>query len=124
VRGIRPEILLVDDDADSLEMLDFVLGHDYVIHHAEDIRSAVQLLEPDRFDLIILDTHLPDGSGIDLLKKIREIDPKAPVIFVSADARLRISEEALGFGAEEYFSKPLDLAQFEIKVSRWLRKRS
>jgi DNA-binding response OmpR family regulator len=106
--GHRRSILCVDDDADTLELLAFSLGETYEVATASDAQAATVLIEQKCFDLVILDTRLPDGTGIDLLHKIQGVAPNTPVLFVSADTRSNIRAEALAGGAQDYVLKPID----------------
>ena len=63
-------------------------------------------------DLYLLDTRLPDGSGIDLCRQIRSEDLYSPIIFYSGEARPEMIEEAMKAGAQAYLKKPID--PFEV----------
>jgi DNA-binding response OmpR family regulator len=65
-------------------------------------------IDGQRAELYILDNWLPDGSGVQLCKKIREINTSVPIVFTSAAARNRDRDEALSAGADRYIIKPYD----------------
>ena len=101
-------ILCVDDDRDSCELLQFVLG-DYDFTPAHSFEDAARLIESRRFDLYIFDNWMADGSGIELCQKVRGLGIETPIIFVSGAAQTRDVEEALSSGADKYLTKPCEL---------------
>ena len=62
-------------------------------------------------DVVILDVHLPDLSGLDALRRIRELDAKVPVIFITGHGTTETAIEATKLGAFDYLFKPLELAE-------------
>lgn len=100
-------ILCVEDNKDTCEMLG-ILFSDYDFVSAQDCREAYLLLEKRQFDLYILDNWLPDGSGIDICKKIRAADPQIPIIFISGVGQQANIKEAKDAGANEYLVKPCE----------------
>ena len=100
-------VLCVDDDQDTCELLSVIFPElDFVFAHS--MRSALPHVEAKSAELYILDNWLPDGSGVQLCKKIREIDTSVPIVFTSAAARNRDRDEALTAGADRYIIKPYD----------------
>ena len=100
-------ILCVDDDTDTCELLQFVFS-DYDFVSAHTIEEALRLIESRRFDLFIFDNWLPDGSGLALCQKVRALEIKAPIIFVSGVGETRHIREALDSGADKYLLKPCE----------------
>ena len=100
-------ILCVDDDTDTCELLQFLFReYDFVASHS--VEKAFQLIEDRRFDLYIFDNWLPDGSGVELCRKVRELNLEAPIIFVSGAAHEKDVEDALANGATKYLTKPCE----------------
>ena len=100
-------ILCVDDDRDTCELLQFVLDeYDFVSAHS--VEDAIRLIESRQFDLYIFDNWLPDGSGVDLRRKVRERESKAPIIVVSGAAQAEDVQEAVASGANKYLTKPCE----------------
>jgi len=100
-------VLYVDDHEDSSEMLKLVLSEaDYEVHTANSIDEAVQLATTMDFDLYVLDKRLPDGSGLDLVRKLNLLTPGVPTVFYSGDTYEVHREEAMAAGAAAYVSKP------------------
>lgn len=100
-------ILCIDDHKDSAEMLRVLLAHeDYEVVVASSIAEALELTKKETFDLYVLDRRLPDGTGIELCRKLGEVCPGVPCIFYTGDAYELHREQALAAGAEGYVSKP------------------
>ena len=100
-------ILCVDDDTDTCELLQFLLD-EYDFASAHSVGDAFRLIESRRFDLYIFDNWLPDGSGIELCRKVRECDYQTPIIFVSGAVQAEDVREAVGHGANKYLTKPCE----------------
>ncbi len=104
---ITRRILYVEDHDDTRDLVTLVLQDcDYDVTTAQTIDSALQLARAERFNLYLLDSWLPDGSGIDLCRRIREFDGHTPIIFYSAAAYEADRESALSAGAQGYLTKP------------------
>ena len=101
-------ILCVDDDADTCELLQFVLGSEYDFVSSHSVEKAFQLIESRRFDLYIFDNWLPDGSGGELCRRVRELNFDTPIIFVSGAAHEQDIDDALTNGATQYLTKPCE----------------
>ena len=102
-------VLYVDDHADTVEMVTLMLeaGGVEVLSHS-NLKDGLEAASGQKFDLYLLDLWLPDGSGLDLCKKIREFDLKTPVVFYSAAAYQGDREAALDCGGQAYLIKPTD----------------
>lgn len=103
----KASILCVEDDRDTCELLG-VLFPDYDIVFAHTASEGLRLFESRRFDLCLLDNWLPDGSGIELCKKIRALDDGVPIVFASAAGFKADIQKALDAGAQEYLVKPYE----------------
>jgi CheY-like chemotaxis protein len=100
-------ILYVDDHEDTSYMLTHLLGQsDYEVVTASSMAEALGRIGNEKFDLYVLDKRLPDGSGLDLCRKLNWITPDVPVIFYTGDAYALHREEGLCAGAEAYVAKP------------------
>jgi CheY-like chemotaxis protein len=100
-------ILYVDDHEDTSYMLTHLLGQsDYHVVTASSMAEALDLVRREKFDLYVLDKRLPDGSGLDLCRKLNEATPGVSVIFYTGDAYALQREEGLCAGADAYVAKP------------------
>jgi DNA-binding response OmpR family regulator len=116
----RKRILCVEDDQDNSELMATLfelLNFRVVI--ASTSAEALRLSQSERFDLYLLDSWLPDGTGTQLCKQIRSFDPLTPILFLSADAYPQTQAEAFRAGAQTYLTKPVDPDVLKEMV-RWL----
>ena len=108
-------VLIVDDDrATSAGMADVVEEWGYEVEVADTVKAgwaAVSKLVPD---VAIVDLKLPDGSGLDLLHKIKETYPDVSVVILTGHATVDSAVKALKVGAEDYVTKPVDLPRLQV----------
>ncbi|MEO8043048.1 MAG: response regulator [Acidobacteriota bacterium] len=100
-------ILCVEDDPDTCEVLRFVMT-DYDFTTVSSVAAAEALIESEKFDIYILDNWLPDGSGIELCEKIRQLSPTVPIVFTSAIGQRKEIDLAIHTGADRYLVKPYE----------------
>ncbi|UCF95723.1 MAG: sigma-54-dependent Fis family transcriptional regulator [Desulfobacterales bacterium] len=121
---MQPKILVVDDEASHRQMLAAVLSAEgYEIESAEDGRTAIAEVEKRFYDLILMDIRMSGVGGIEALKKIKQISPGIPIIIMTAYASVSTAVDALKSGAYDYLTKPLDIEELKILVSKALRYR-
>jgi len=102
-----PRVLYVEDHEDTRELVTLVLEQkSYEIVTGSTIQNGVELARSQQFDLYLLDSWLPDGSGLELCRMIREFDKATPILFYSAAAYEIDRVEAIKSGAQEYLIKP------------------
>jgi DNA-binding response OmpR family regulator len=111
----KKRILCVEDDRDTCELLS-ILFSEYDVVFAGSLREAFSLLESEHFDLYVLDNWLPDGSGIEVCRKIHELKPDMPIIFTSAVGQKSEIKKALAAGAREYLVKPYEPEELQKVV--------
>ncbi len=100
-------ILYVDDYEDSAEMLRLILkDSDYEVQSARTADEALRLASVHAFDLYVVDKHLPDGSGLELINKLNRLTPGVPSIVYTGDAYEIHREQAMAAGADAYVCKP------------------
>ena len=117
-------ILVVDDDHTMRFVLATALKkRGYQLEEANCAEDALDILKTNSFDLIIIDVKLPKMSGIEAISRIKEIDPQAIIILVTAYDRKEIALKAIKAGAYDYFTKPFSLEEMEIIVKRALEKK-
>src|SRR6185503_17420377 len=102
-----PRVLYVEDHEDTRELVTLVLEQkSYEIVTGSTIQNGVELARSQQFDLYLLDSWLPDGSGLELCRMIREFDKATPILFYSAAAYEIDRVEAIKSGAQAYLIKP------------------
>lgn len=115
-------IFFVEDDLSLINGLVFAMKKQgYEIDVARTSLEAETLWENGKYDLVILDVSLPDGSGFDLCKKIRQAS-KVPVMFLTAADEETDIIMGLDIGADDYITKPFKLAVFLSRIHALLRR--
>ncbi|OGR26416.1 MAG: hybrid sensor histidine kinase/response regulator [Desulfuromonadaceae bacterium GWB2_53_15] len=115
-------ILIVDDEELIRDLCEKALKQ-YRILKADSCSEALWLYKNERPDLILSDVMMPGGTGIDLLRRVKEIDPHAVVIIMTGFAEKEIVLNALKEGADDFISKPLNLLQLRTAVEKALVKK-
>lgn len=117
-------LLVVDDEPTVLYMFTRLLrSDDMVLLTASSGEEAVGLLSECQADAVVLDVVLPDRSGLDVFREIRVLDPRLPVIFMTAGGTSDTAIEAMKLGAFEYLLKPLDFPKVRAVIERALATR-
>ena len=102
-------VLYIEDHADTVEMVTLMLEAGGLnVQACSTLEAGLAAAADQKFDLYLLDVWLPDGSGMDLCRKIREFDAKTPIVFYSAAAYDGDKDAALESGAQAYLVKPTD----------------
>ena len=102
-----PRVLYIEDHEDTRELVTLLLTQkSYDVVTGDSIQSGIALASADKFDLYLLDSWLPDGSGLELCQLIRQFDKTTPILFYSAAAYASDRELALQSGAQAYMIKP------------------
>lgn len=100
-------ILYIEDHEDTRELVTLLLAQKrYEVITGSTIETGVALASTGDFDLYLLDSWLPDGSGLDLCQRIRQFDQTTPILFYSAAAYASDHDLALRCGAQGYLVKP------------------
>jgi two-component system, NtrC family, response regulator AtoC len=111
------KILIIDDDrATSAGMADVVEEWGYEAELADDVASAWKSIQKLLPDVALVDLKLPDGSGLDLLRRIKNDYQDLPVIILTGHASVDSAVDALKEGAEDYLTKPVDLSRLEVML--------
>ena len=114
----KKSILIVDDDIAHRTMLRVLLDWNYEVFEAEDGSSAIDKLEDNSFDLVIMDNRMPNLSGLDALDTIKTLKPAIPVVMMTAYWSDQIADEARKKGAFDYLPKPFDYDQLMHTIER------
>jgi len=118
------KILIIEDEIDLLiSISNYLAKENYICELADDFRKATHKLTAYDYDIILLDISLPDGNGLELLKTIRKFQLKAGVIIISAKDSLDDKINGLDLGADDYLSKPFQLAELNSRIRAVLRRR-
>ena len=116
-------ILVVDDEKIIRELCEQALRK-YRVIQAGTCEEALRLYEKERVDLILSDIMMPGDSGIELLKRIKALDPNATVIIMTGFVDKEIVLSALKEGADDFINKPLNLLQLRISIEKALGRKA
>ncbi|MDP1832003.1 MAG: response regulator [Geothrix sp.] len=106
----RPSLLLVDDDAVYRERLaKAITARGYEVRTAADAVEAVALAEAESPELAVLDLRMPGESGLELLRRLKAIDPTTRVLMLTGYGSIATAMEAVRLGAVHYLTKPVDV---------------
>ena len=119
----RARILVVDDEVGPRESLRMILKPNYEIVTAESGDTALKTLSAFNPDLVFMDIKMPKMDGIELLRRIKAIDPTIEAVMITAYASLDTVKNALTHGAFEYLIKPFSRVDLEETVRRALARR-
>lgn len=117
-------VLVVDDELGVRESLNMVLKDEYNVILAESGKEALEFFNANTVNVILLDILLPDASGIDLIEKFKELDPKVEIIMITAVNTTESAVKAIKRGAYEYVNKPFVVDDVKTLVARALEKSS
>jgi DNA-binding NtrC family response regulator len=117
----KDRILLVDDEAViRFAVRDFLEGRGYAIDEADSCEAALALVRASRPDAAVVDYRLPDGTALDLLARVRAIDADLPVVVLTAHGSIDLAVRAIKEGAEQFLTKPVELASLLVVLERVL----
>src|ERR1700726_4583919 len=114
----NPQVLVIDDEMGPRESLRMLLKPDYNVHTADCVDAGIRLLKEKQPDTVVMDIRMPGATGIEGLRKIREIDPHLSVIMLTGFGALETAQEALRLGASDYINKPFDAGEMRKVVGR------
>ena len=119
----RNKVLVVDDESGvRFGIRDFLEQHGYEIDEAESCHDAQHIFRTSRPDIVIADYMLPDGTALDLLPRLKEIDSGTPLLVLTAHGSIDLAVRAIKEGAEQFLTKPLELPTLLVILQRLLQK--
>lgn len=117
----RTNILIVEDEKNQRTLMKRALERkEYAVQEAETGEEAITKFEHGGFDIVLLDQRLPDITGIEVLTRIKKINPMIPVIIVTAFANVRDAVDAMKKGAFHYLTKPVDMDELLLSMKNAL----
>jgi DNA-binding NtrC family response regulator len=122
---IKPAILIVDDEKPTREGLRAALEESYDVYVAEDVPTALELLERETFAVLLTDLRLPQEDGMRLIARAKSL-PRPPVcILMTAYGSEEVAVEAMRRGADDYISKGrMQIEELEMRIARALRQQN
>ena len=121
----KARILHVDDHQDTRLMMAALLQDcGYGVLTAGSVAEGFELAKEILFDLYILDVRLPDGTGVELCQKLKELHPRTPVLYYSAYGDEAAHQQALETCGDAYLKKPVAIADIQECIARLLAERA
>ena len=116
-------VLLIEDDKSlGRAVRDHLVNQNNAVDWAENLEDAYAAVSTTRYDFILLDLRLPDGSGLDFLKNIRTKNLTSPVVILTAHDQISERIEGLNSGADDYIVKPFDLYELTARIGAVARR--
>jgi DNA-binding response OmpR family regulator len=121
----RRRALVVDDSREMLDVLcEMIVDEGYDITRAPSGAAALEALSAGRFELVITDLHMGQVSGVDVLRRAKELCPATVVIIVTGSISAAPAIEAVKHGVDSYLLKPFTIAELLEAIAHGFRKRS
>ena len=116
-------ILTIEDDADFAAILNLMLrGEGFDVHSVATGEEGVELSKLNNHDLILLDLNLPDMSGFDVLRSLRNARVRTPILILSAISSIGSKVNGLAFGADDYLTKPFHKDELMARLHAIMRR--
>ena len=117
----RAKVLAVDDDRGQRTLIrDFLLSRGYEASEAADAEQTILQFRSEHPDVVLLDYLLPGSDGLNLLGRLRELDPTVPVVMITGHGDVELAVEAIRAGAENFVLKPISLTALDTVLERAL----
>jgi DNA-binding NtrC family response regulator len=114
-------LLVVDDDPSGrFALREYFELRGYEVDDADSLRAAIESFQSARPDAAVLDYALPDGTALDLLPRLRALDPTVPLVVLTGHGSIDLAVQAVKEGAEHFFTKPVELATLAVVIERLL----
>ncbi|MCP5005941.1 MAG: sigma-54-dependent Fis family transcriptional regulator [Planctomycetes bacterium] len=115
----KPRLLLIDDDVNTVNGLKKILSREnYDTSSATTGRDALKMVERIHFDIVITDMKLPDIGGFTIIEEIKRKDANTSVVMITAFSSVQTAIEAMKKGADHYLTKPINIDELELTLSR------
>jgi len=117
-------LLIIEDEAELLEpIVDFLQDENFYVEAVTTYMAAEEKIDLYEYDCLIVDINLPGGSGLDIIRKLKEANKDAGVIIISAKNSLEDKLTGLDIGADDYLTKPFHLSELNARVKSIVRRR-
>jgi two-component system cell cycle response regulator CtrA len=115
--------LLIEDDRATADSIELMLRREAIIVHIADLGGeGIDLGKLHNYDIIVLDLQLPDISGFEVLKALRVANVQTPVLILSGNVVVEAKVRALGFGADDYMTKPFRKEELVARIEAVVRR--
>jgi len=118
-------VLLVEDDTSTAKSIELMLKSEgYIVDLTDLGEDGVEIGKIYDYDIIILDLMLPDMDGYDVLKELRDAKVETPILILSGLTELDNKIKGLGYGADDYLTKPFDKRELVARIQAIVRRRT
>jgi len=115
-------VLIVDDEESIRSSLDRLLSYEkYRTFLAKDGPQAIEIVQSERVDIVLLDIKMPGMDGIEVLAKLKEMNPELPVVIISGHGTIATAVEATKLGAFDFIEKPIDMDRLLLTIRNGLK---
>ncbi len=119
------KILIVEDEPALQESIQKYLEQQgYVVEAVNDFKAGLQKVHLYNYDCVVVDIGLPYGSGLELVKRLKDIESKSGIIIISAKNSLEDKLQGLELGSDDYLTKPFHLSELNARINAILRRRN
>lgn len=116
------KIIVVEDDYHLNNLIKKVLEKDYVVDSAYNPRRALEMMSNSAYDLIISDIMMPEMSGFEFAKIIRDDNKDIPILFITAKDEFEDKRRSYAIGVDDYMVKPIDINELVLRVGALLKR--
>src|ERR1017187_1926462 len=120
----RGTLLIVDDEEGPRQSLRVIFKDDYDLLMAEDGPTAIELAQKNKIDVAVLDIRMAGMSGIEVLERLRYVNPDIEAIMITAFETTDTIRQALRLRASDYINKPFDIATIRAAISQAMQRRT
>jgi DNA-binding response OmpR family regulator len=119
------KILLIEDDSDLRKLIkQYLTQEGYLVESAADFIKGSEKADDYDYDCVLVDITLPKGSGLDIVKRLKQNNSKAGIIIISAKDSSDDKITGLDLGADDYLAKPFNLAELNSRIKALIRRRN
>ncbi len=119
------KLLIIEDNLTLLDSInDSLTAERYLCETAKDFPAAQEKVHMYNYDIVVVDINLPGGSGLEIIKELKKTNTETGVIVISARNSLDNKIEGLELGADDYITKPFDMAELIARVKALIRRRN
>ena len=118
------KVLIIEDEAELRRSVkEFLYQEGYVVESANDFKSGSEKANDYDYDCIVVDITLPYGSGLDIVKQLKNKNAEAGIIIISAKNSIDDKIDGLGEGADDYLTKPFHLSELNARIKALIRRK-
>ena len=119
------KLLLIEDEKElAISIQHYLTNKDFVCEWVADINSALDKILFYEYDCILLDLMLPDGSGFEILKELKQQNKTEGIIIISAKDTLETKIDGFNLGADDFLTKPFHLSELLVRVQALIRRKN